>query len=80
MEQYGSQPPNHCQLSKGFPNYRVQSDLKESKMEPKDFTTLLLQPVEGCPGVVEVRLNRPKKRNAMNSIMWREVGLCFNEV
>jgi delta(3,5)-delta(2,4)-dienoyl-CoA isomerase len=31
-------------------------------------------------GVVEVRLNRPGKRNAMNNQLWKEVGHCFEEL
>jgi len=30
--------------------------------------------------VLEVRLNRPAKRNAMNTQLWREVGHCFGEL
>ena len=44
------------------------------------FEHILVQPVENHAGVVEVRLNRPKKRNAMNQALWREVGRCFTEV
>jgi enoyl-CoA hydratase/carnithine racemase len=29
--------------------------------------------------VLEVRLNRPKKRNAMNTLLWTEIGHCFGE-
>ena len=29
------------------------------------------------PGVVQVALNRPRKRNAMNAQLWREIGRAF---
>ena len=31
-------------------------------------------------GLFEVKMNRPEKRNAMNTKMWREIGQCFTEV
>ena len=33
-----------------------------------------------CPGVAVVALNRPRKRNAINSSMWREIGHVFSEL
>lgn len=30
-----------------------------------------------APKVIEVRMNRPAKRNAMNEQFWREIGHCF---
>ena len=29
------------------------------------------------PHVLEVRMDRPEKRNAMNPKMWKEMGACF---
>ena len=35
---------------------------------------------DDCPGVAVVSLNRPRKRNAINSKMWKEIGHVFSEV
>jgi delta(3,5)-delta(2,4)-dienoyl-CoA isomerase len=42
------------------------------------YEHILVQYVQS--GVLEVRLNRPKKRNAMNNQLWKEVGHCFEEL
>ena len=35
---------------------------------------------DDSPGVAVVSLNRPRKRNAINSKMWKEIGHVFSEV
>ncbi len=36
--------------------------------------------VERAAGVVTVTLNRPEKKNAMNGVMWDELGATFGEI
>lgn len=57
------------------PNIRMMS---ASSAGGYSFETLAVtSPREN---VYQVELNRPKKLNAMNSTLWREVGLCFKQL
>lgn len=42
------------------------------------FETLALE--RPAPHVIEVRLNRPDKSNAMNRAFWREIRECFDHI
>ncbi|GFH46164.1 hypothetical protein CTEN210_02638 [Chaetoceros tenuissimus] len=39
-----------------------------------------LQIIEGENHVVTIKLNRPSKRNAIDSKMWKEIGQLFSEI
>jgi delta(3,5)-delta(2,4)-dienoyl-CoA isomerase len=57
-------------------------DLAAMNPHPLDseFKFLRVSVPEACPHVVVVSLDRPKKRNAMNSQMWREIGSLFSRL
>jgi delta(3,5)-delta(2,4)-dienoyl-CoA isomerase len=42
------------------------------------FRHLSVSVLDGCPNVVVVSLDRPKKRNAINATMWKEIGTLFS--
>jgi delta(3,5)-delta(2,4)-dienoyl-CoA isomerase len=44
------------------------------------FRYLSVSVPDACPNVVVVSLNRPKKRNAINATMWKEIGLVFSSL
>jgi Delta3,5-Delta2,4-dienoyl-CoA isomerase len=44
------------------------------------FEFLSIQVSEASPSVLVVSLNRPRKRNAISSSMWREIGAVFSQV
>jgi Delta3,5-Delta2,4-dienoyl-CoA isomerase len=56
--------------------------LPPSSPHPLDikFKHLSIGILTGLPHVVFVALNRPGKRNAINSLMWKEIGQAFSEL
>jgi len=44
------------------------------------FTSLIVEYHDRLPHVTTVMLNRPKKRNAINAQMWKEIGEAFRDV
>jgi len=60
--------------SLSIPNSTIPSPL-DSKFEALSISTL-----KDSPHVTVVALNRPRKRNAMNSTMWREIGQVFHMI
>lgn len=44
------------------------------------FRYLSVRVPDACPNVVVVSLNRPKKRNAINATMWKEIGAVFSSL
>ena len=49
-----------------------------SAREGRRLEHVLVEPAGD--GVVEVRMNRPEKRNAMNVQLWKEIGHVFEDV
>ena len=46
----------------------------------KPYQHIAVSKPNNCPGVAVVALNRPRKRNAINSSMWKEIGHVFSEL
>ena len=57
-------------------------DNTKGKTHPLDsqFSFLSITYHDSLPFVTIVSLNRPRKRNAINAKMWKEIGLAFNQV
>jgi len=45
-----------------------------------NFQFLTIQVLETHPSVVLVSLNRPRKRNAISAVMWKEIGTAFSQL
>ena len=45
-----------------------------------EYQHIVVSRPDDSPGVAVVSLNRPRKRNAINSTMWKEIGHVFSEV
>ena len=58
------------------------STTETSKQHPLDasFSHLSIAYHESLPNVTHVKLNRPRKRNAINALMWREIGEAFRQI
>ena len=54
----------------------MESVEKQSNRQKYEFETLFVSLV--APGVLHVELNRPKKLNAFNEQMWKDIGVCFS--
>lgn len=55
--------------------------MEASKKHPLDtFTHLSITYHESLPHVTHIKLNRPRKRNAINALMWREIGEAFRQI
>ncbi|KAJ7303915.1 hypothetical protein JRQ81_011427 [Phrynocephalus forsythii] len=61
-------------------SFRTCASLRQEKRSAMDtsYETLKLERVRDK--VLHVELNRPEKRNAMNSAFWREMVECFNKI
>lgn len=44
---------------------------------PATFNTLI---VARRNGIVTIALNRPEKKNAINDVMWNELGVALDEI
>jgi Delta3,5-Delta2,4-dienoyl-CoA isomerase len=57
---------------------------QSSPLLPSSFSCLKITRYPDCDGpqqhIAIVSLNRPHKKNAMSSIMWKEIGQCFRTI
>ncbi|XP_058806117.1 delta(3,5)-Delta(2,4)-dienoyl-CoA isomerase, mitochondrial isoform X1 [Phymastichus coffea] len=62
----------------GLKNIRSTVNKVTTIMESKSYNTLSIK--QHSPAIFHVQLNRPEKLNALNDLMWIEIGECFNDL